>query len=86
VTLTRAALRQAVEAQAAALIEQGKVNSIQSVSTGEEDGLHFVEIQLLVPECIYEDDELLDEVYLAFQTIESGEMVVTVATQPDRHN
>ena len=85
-TLTRAALRQVVEAQAAALIEQGKVNSVQSVSTGEEDGLHFVEIQLLVPEHIYEDDELLDEVYLAFQTIESGEMVVTVAAHPDRRN
>ncbi|MGY2895375.1 hypothetical protein [Deinococcus sp. UYEF24] len=85
-TLTRAALRQAVEAQAAALIEQGKVNFIQSLSTGEENGLHFVEIQLLVPEQIYADDELLDEVYLAFQTIESGEMVVTVAAQPDRRN
>ena len=85
-TLTRAALRQAVEAQAAALIELGKVNAIQSVSTGEEAGLHFVEIQLLVPEHIYEDDELLDEVYLAFQTIESGDMVVTVAAQPDRRN
>jgi hypothetical protein len=28
----------------------------------------------------------LDEVYLAFQTIESGDMVVTVAAQPDRRN
>ena len=85
-TLTRAALRQAVEAQAAALIEQGKVNTIRSLSTGEEAGLHFVEIQLLVPEHVYSDDELLDEVYLAFQTIESGDMVITVATQPDRSN
>ena len=85
-TLSRAALREMVEARAAALIEQGNVNSVQSVSTGEEDGLHFVEIQLLVPEHIYEDDELLDEVYLAFQTIESGDMVVTVAAQPDRRN
>ena len=85
-TLTRAALRQLVEATAADLIEQGKVSAIQSVSTGEEDGLHFVEIQLRVPELIYGDDELLDEVYLAFQTIESGEMVVTVAAQPERRN
>ncbi|WP_407572737.1 hypothetical protein [Deinococcus altitudinis] len=85
-TLTRAALRQTVEALAAALIEQCKVSSVRSVSTGEEAGLHFVEIQLLVPEHIYEDDELLDEVYLAFQSIESGEMVVTVAAQPDRRN
>lgn len=85
-TLTRAALRELVEATAADLVDQDKVNSVQSISTGEEDGLHFVEIQLLVPEHIYEDDELLDEVYLAFQTIESGEMVVTVAAQPDRRN
>lgn len=86
VTQTRAVLRQAVEAQAAALIDQGKVSAIRSVSTGEEAGLHFVEIQLLVPEHIYENDQLLDEVYLAFQTIESGDMVITVATQPDRGN
>lgn len=84
--VSRAVVRQTVEARAAELLEQGKINAVHSISAGEEDGLRFVEIQLLVPEHIYEDDELLDEIYLAFQTIESGEVVVTVAAQPDRRN
>lgn len=61
------------------------MTAVQSVSTGEENGQHYVEIQLLVPEHIY-DDDLLDEIYLAVQTIESGDILVTVATHPDRRN
>ena len=80
--LSRAALRKLVESTAADLIKQGQVNAVQSVSTGEENGQHYVEIQLLIPEHIFEDDDLLDEVYLAFQTIESGETLGTVPTQP----
>lgn len=62
------------------------MTAIQSVSTGEENSQHYVEIQLLVPEHIYDDDDLLDEIYLAFQTIKSGDILVTVATHPDRRN
>ena len=82
----RATLRSLVETTADTLISRGLVNAVQSVTEGDEDGLHYVEIQLLVPEYIYEDDDRLDDVYLAFQMIESGEMVVTVSAHPDRRN
>jgi len=82
----RAALRSRVEATADTLISRGLVNAVQSITEGDEDGLRYVEIQLLVPEYIYEDDDRLDDVYLAFQMIESGEMVVTVSARPDRRN
>jgi len=81
-----AALKSQVEATAADLIKAGLANTIQSITDGDENGLLYVEIKLLVPEYIYEDDDRLDEVYLAFQLIESGEMVVTVSAHPDRRN
>jgi len=86
VTVTRAALQEVVETTAADLIQQGQVTAVQSVSTGEENGQHYVEIQLLLPQYIFEDDGLLDEVYLAFQRIESNDILVTVVTHPDRRN
>ncbi len=82
----RADLRRQVQSTAEDLMARGVVTSVQSISDGDEDGLEYVEIQLVVPELIYQDDDLLDKIYLAFQMLESGGMVVTVNTHPDRHN
>ncbi len=85
-TADRSELKALLEATAEQLIEEGRVNAVQSITSGNEDGLDYMEIQLLVPQSVFQDDDQLDEVYLAFQRLETGDVIITVNTHPDERN